>query len=81
MSNERNPDLGRLIIARRPGESFMIGDEVNVRVLESRDGHIRFAITAPKSISVHRTEVWERIQEEKKDALCDTVDSSVSSKV
>lgn len=81
MNNERNPDLGRLIIARRPGESFMIGDEVNVRVLESRDGHIRFAITAPKSISVHRTEVWERIQEEKRDALCNSVNRPVRSEV
>lgn len=70
MSNQGTPaGSGRLIIARRPGESFMIGDDVNVRVLETHDGHIRFAITAPKSVSVHRTEIWERIQQEKKDAV------------
>jgi len=51
-----------LILSRRPGESVKIGDEVTVTVLGVRNGQVRIGVTAPKSVAVHREEVYARIQ-------------------
>lgn len=54
-----------LIIGRRVGEGFMIGDNVEVIVLTNRLGQVRLGIKAPKEVAVHRNEVYKRIQQEK----------------
>ncbi len=54
-----------LILTRRLGESIMIGDDVQIVVLGIRGNQIRLGVRAPKSTSVHREEIWLRIQEEK----------------
>ena len=54
-----------LILTRRVGEILKIGDDVNVIVLGVNGNQIRFGIEAPKEISVHRSEIYERIQQEK----------------
>jgi carbon storage regulator len=46
-----------LVITRRPGESFFIGDEIEVCILEG--GPVRIGISAPREISVVRTELLE----------------------
>ena len=51
-----------LILSRRLGECLKIGDEVTVTVLGMRNGQVRIGVTAPKSVAVHREEVYERIQ-------------------
>ncbi len=51
-----------LVLTRRPGESVMVGDEVVVTVLEIRGDVIRLGITAPRSIQVHREEVYRELQ-------------------
>lgn len=53
-----------LILTRRVGESLRIGDEVSVTVLGIKGSQVRIGVNAPKSISVHREEVYERINEE-----------------
>jgi carbon storage regulator len=53
-----------LILTRRAGETVMIGDEVTVTVLGVRGDQVRVGIQAPKSIPVHRQEIYERIQRE-----------------
>ena len=54
-----------LILTRRVGESLMIGDEVTVAVLGVKGNQVRIGVNAPKDVSVHREEIYERIQAEK----------------
>ena len=55
-----------LILTRRVGEALMIGDDVVINVLGVKGGQIRLGVDAPKEIPVHREEIFDRIQAEKK---------------
>jgi len=57
-----------LVLSRQKDESIIIGDDVEVTIVDVRGDKVRLGITAPKSISVHRKEVYEAIQREKKEA-------------
>ena len=58
-------EKGNLIITRRIGESLIIGDnDVEVEVLGVRGNQVRLSIRADKSTSVHRSEIFYKIQEE-----------------
>ena len=54
-----------LILTRRVGETLMIGDEVSVTVLGIKGNQVRIGVNAQKDISVHREEIYMRIQAEK----------------
>ena len=56
-----------LILTRRVGEAVMIGEEVTVTVLGVKGNQVRIGVNAPKSISVHREEIFERIKNEQQD--------------
>ena len=51
-----------LILGRRIGESIVIGDDVSLTILSVKGNQVRIGITAPADVSVHREEVYERIQ-------------------
>ena len=56
-----------LILTRRKGETLMIGDNIDVTVLDIRGRQVRLGINAPKDVSVHREEIYQRIQKETQD--------------
>jgi carbon storage regulator len=53
-----------LILTRRPGETLMIGDNVEVVVLGIQGAQVRIGVKAPNDVKVHRTEVYEKIKRE-----------------
>ncbi len=53
-----------LILTRRVGETLMIGDEVTVTVLGVKGNQVRLGVNAPRTVAVHREEIYERIKRE-----------------
>ncbi|MCC7463931.1 MAG: carbon storage regulator CsrA [Gammaproteobacteria bacterium] len=53
-----------LILTRRVGEKVMIGDEVSVTVLRVKGNQVRLGVEAPKSVSVQREEIYNRMKGE-----------------
>ena len=56
-----------LVLSRQRDESIMIGDDVEIIIVDVRGDKVRLGITAPKSIPVHRREIYDAIQREKTD--------------
>jgi carbon storage regulator len=75
-----------LILTRRVGESLMIGDDVQITVLNVKGNVVRVGIDAPKNIPVHREEIYERIAAETRDPdqakelenACNIIEGAVS---
>jgi len=57
-----------LVLSRQKDESIMIGDNVEITIVDVRGDKVRLGITAPREIPVHRREVYEAIQREKQEA-------------
>jgi carbon storage regulator len=53
-----------LVLTRKPGQSIMIGDGVEVQVLSVAGEKVRLGITAPRDVSIFRNEVYDRIEGE-----------------
>lgn len=54
-----------LILTRRVGETLMIGDNISVTVLGVKGNQVRIGVDAPKDVSIHREEIYQRILDEK----------------
>ncbi|MGB0238749.1 MAG: carbon storage regulator CsrA [Cycloclasticus sp.] len=54
-----------LILTRKVGDSLVIGDDVSIVVLGVKGNQVRIGVDAPKSVSVHREEIYNKIQDEK----------------
>ncbi|MCQ2749286.1 MAG: carbon storage regulator CsrA [Clostridia bacterium] len=55
-----------LVLSRKKGESVVIGDEIEISIVDIQSEQVKVAISAPRSISVHRKEIYLQIQEENK---------------
>ncbi|RKX94993.1 MAG: carbon storage regulator [Spirochaetes bacterium] len=53
-----------LVLTRKVNESIMIGDDIEITVVEIKGDHVKLGITAPRNISIHRKEVYLAIQKE-----------------
>ena len=53
-----------LILTRKLGEKINIGDDITVTLLEIKGAQVKLGIDAPKSIVIHRNEIYEKIREE-----------------
>lgn len=60
-----------LILTRRQGESIVIGGNIVVTVVEAGRDHVRLGVEAPRSVDVHRQEVYLAITEENREAHTD----------
>lgn len=61
-----------LVLTRRANQSIMIGNDVVVTVLEVRGDQVRIGIAAPRSVTVHREEVWIELERANKAAASPT---------
>jgi len=50
-----------LVLTRRVGETLIIGDDVTMTVLGVKGNQVRLGVSAPKEVSVHREEIYQRI--------------------
>jgi carbon storage regulator len=57
-----------LVLSRQRDETIMIGDEIEITVVDIRGDKVRLGINAPRSVQVHRKEVYEAIKRENADA-------------
>ncbi|AJC74108.1 carbon storage regulator [Pseudothermotoga hypogea DSM 11164 = NBRC 106472] len=70
-----------LVFSRKVGESFIIGDEIEVVVLKIEGSEVKIGISAPKHVKIYRTEIYKKIVEENLRASSVSVDSLKGVKV
>ena len=63
-----------LVLARKENESIMIGDQIEIKLLDIKDSQVKIGISAPKDVAVHRREVFLAIREENTQASASEVD-------
>lgn len=61
-----------LILTRKVGESVLIGDDISITVLSVRGNQVKLGVQAPKEVSVHREEIYQRIQQTKEELLVES---------
>ena len=54
-----------LVLSRQKDESIIIGDDIEITIVDVRGDKVRLGINAPRTISVHRKEIYDAIQREK----------------
>ena len=58
-----------LALSRKQGESIVIGNNIEITVLEAKRDQVKIGISAPKSVPVYRKEIYAQIQEENREAV------------
>lgn len=67
-----------LILSRKINESIIIGDNIEVMVVEIKGDQVKLGINAPREVSLYRGEIFEAIQEENKNAAKSSLSAEVS---
>lgn len=63
-----------LVLTRKENESIMIGDDIEVKLLDIKDSQVKIGITAPRDVAVHRREIYLAIREENTHASASNVE-------
>ena len=58
-----------LVLTRKVGESIIIGDGIEITVIETKGDQIKLGIKAPKEVDIHRKEIYESIQQANQQAV------------
>lgn len=58
-----------LVLSRKKDESIMIGDQIKLKILSVDGDQVKLGIVAPKNVKVYRSEVYDSIQQQNKEAL------------
>ena len=58
-----------LALARKANQSIMIGNDIEITLLEIKGDQVKIGINAPKSVPIYRKEIYLQIQEENKNAM------------
>lgn len=66
-----------LALSRKVGESIMLGNDIEISVLEIKGDQVKIGINAPKAVPIFRKEIYLQIQEENKKAASQTTDREV----
>jgi len=66
-----------LALSRKVGESIMLGNDIEISVLEIKGDQVKIGINAPKAVPIFRKEIYLQIQEENKKAASQTADREV----
>lgn len=66
-----------LALSRKVNESIIIGNDIQITILEIKGEQIKIGITAPKSVPVYREEVYRQIKEANKEAASDAVQENL----
>ncbi len=70
-----------LALSRRVNESIMIGNDIEITILEVKGDQIKVGISAPKSVPIYRKEIYLQIQESNKEAAGTSVSDEVLKKL
>lgn len=65
-----------LVLTRKPGETLMLGEDIQVKIVSVDGDQVKIGIEAPRAMKIYRREVYEAIQQENEAAL-ETSDLSV----
>lgn len=63
-----------LVLTRKAGESIIIGDEIDLKIISVEGDQVKLGIDAPRSVKVYRSEIYKAIKEENKAALDSSID-------
>ncbi len=64
-----------LVISRKIGESFMVGDDIEIKILKIEGAEVKIGISAPLYVKIYRSEIYQKIVQENKIAAQTNVDN------
>ncbi len=67
-----------LALSRKQGESIMIGNDIEITILDIRNDQVKIGISAPKQVGIYRKEIYLQIQEENKQAVTEDVSQNMT---
>ena len=67
-----------LALSRKQCESIMIGNDIEITILDIRNDQVKIGISAPKQVGIYRKEIYLQIQEENKQAVTEDISQNMS---